>query len=84
MIFTVTWTEAAVQMLADIWNRASDRNAVTVAADEIDRELRVDPDTLGRPTFDTVRQYRRPPLAVEFQVNESDRIVIVAAVWRVS
>jgi hypothetical protein len=72
-------------MLADIWNRAApDRNAITVAADEIDRELRVDPDTLSRAAFGTVRQYRRRPLAMEFDVNEPDRIVTVAAVWRIN
>lgn len=84
MIFTVTWAEAAVQMLADIWNRAADRTAVAVAADEIDRELRVDPDTLGRPSFGNVRIFRRAPLAVEFEVNEPDRIVTVAVVWRIA
>jgi hypothetical protein len=82
MIFT--WTPAAIQMLADIWNRAPDRTAVAVAADEVDRELRVDPDTLGRPSFGNVRVFQRTPLAVEFEVNEPDRIVTVATVWRIA
>jgi plasmid stabilization system protein ParE len=60
MTFTVNWTEAALQQLAAIWLAAADRNAVTVASEEIDRELRVDPDTLGRATFATVREYKRP------------------------
>jgi hypothetical protein len=57
---------------------------VAVAADDIDRELRVDPDTLGRASGDSRRIYRHAPLAVEFEVNEPDRIVTVATVWRIS
>jgi len=84
MIFTVTWAAAPVQMLADIWNRATDRTAVAIAADEIDRELRVDPDTLGRPSGDNRRTYRHAPLAVEFEVDEPNRIVTVLTVWRIA
>jgi hypothetical protein len=81
MIFTVNWTDAALQQLAAIWLAATDRNAITLASDEIDRELRVDPDTLGRPTFATVREYKHPPLAIEFEVVEPDRIVHVLSCW---
>jgi hypothetical protein len=84
MIFTVNWTATALQQLAAIWLAAPDRNAITVASEEIDRELRTDPDTLGRPTFATVREYRHPPLAIEFEVVEADRIVHVLSVWTVS
>jgi hypothetical protein len=57
---------------------------VAIAADEIDRELRVDPDTLGRSSGDGRRIYRRAPLAVEFEVNEPDRIVTVLTVWPIA
>jgi hypothetical protein len=84
MIYTVTWTEAAIQMLADIWINAADRNAITVATNEIDAELRVDPDTLGRATIGAIREWTHPPIGVEFEVVEPDRIVHVLSVWTVS
>lgn len=81
MTFTVHWTEAAIQMLAAIWLAAADRNALTVANDEIDAVLREDADTVGRLLYDTVRQYEHPPLGVQFEVVEADRIVFVLSCW---
>jgi hypothetical protein len=83
MIFTVTWSAAAVQMLADIWNKATDRNAITVATNEIDAELRIDPDTVGHATVGAIREWIHRPLGVEFEVIEPDRIVNVLSVWPV-
>ena len=84
MSFTVHWTEAAIQMLAAIWLAAVDRNAITVANDEIDPVLREDADTVGRLIFDTVRQYEHPPLGVQFEVVEADRIVYVLSCWLIA
>ena len=81
MTFTVSWTEAALQKLAAIWLAAADRNAITAASAEIDTVLQVDPDTVGRRTFDSVREYLHLPLGVEFEVIEADRIVHVLPVW---
>jgi hypothetical protein len=39
--------QSALDDLAELWMRASDRQAVTNAADIIDAELRVDPDKKG-------------------------------------
>lgn len=84
MTFTVHWTEAAVQMLAAIWMAAPDRNAITVANDEIDAVLREDADTVGRPVFDTVRQFELWPLGVQFEVVKADRLVYVLACWLIT
>jgi hypothetical protein len=84
MNFTVHWTEAAVQMLAAIWLAAADRNAITIANDEIDETLREDADTVGRLSFDTVREYERPPVGVQFEVVETDRIVYVLSCWLIA
>jgi hypothetical protein len=84
MNFTVHWTEAAVQMLAAIWLAAADRNAITIANDEIDETLREDADTVGRLLFDTVREYERPPVGVQFEVVETDRIVYVLSCWLIA
>jgi plasmid stabilization system protein ParE len=81
MTYTVAWTPTAQDDLAAVWLAASDRNAVTNASHEIDRLLKNDPETQGTPSFDTVRTLIVPPLAVEFEVVEDDRIVYVLTVW---
>ena len=81
MTFQVDWVPAALQSLAAIWAAATDRNAVTAASHAIDQTLAVDPDTVGRPVFDSVREYHHPPLGVEFEVIHADMRVWVLAVW---
>jgi hypothetical protein len=83
-IYTVVWKRSAEQQLAALWLLASNRNAVTRAAARIDLLLWADPDQQGTPIFDTIRQLIVPPLGVEFEVVEDDRIVWVLSVWTVS
>lgn len=81
MNFMVVWRPDAEQDLAAIWLAATNRNAITAAAHAIDQTLAVDPDTVGRPVFATVREYQHPPLGVEFEVIHADMRVWVLAVW---
>ena len=77
----VDWRPDALQDLAAIWLAAADRNAITAAVHAIDQTLAVDPDTVGRSVFETVRQYNHPPLGVEFEVIHADMRVWVLTVW---
>ena len=43
MRFTVVWTRAALNQLANIWMAAPDRQAVADATNQIDATLAVDP-----------------------------------------
>jgi len=81
MIYIVTWSARALARLADVWLHAGDRNSVTAASYAIDNILRDDPDLVGTFRFDTVREFHYPPLGVEFEVNEADRLVTVLNVW---
>jgi plasmid stabilization system protein ParE len=81
MSFTVSWTPAAQQDLAAVWMAAADRNAVTSAAHTVDALLAVSPETRGNLRFDTVRTLTVPPLGVDFEVVEPDRIVYVLTAW---
>jgi hypothetical protein len=81
MTYNVVWTHPAEQELAALWMGAPDRNAVTSASREIDRLLTTDPDQRGEVCFDTVRTLNVPPLGVDFEVIEADRIVYVLTVW---
>ncbi len=81
MMFTVVWTPAAEQNLAALWLQASDRNMLAMASNTIDALLRQDPQTRGDPCFDTVRELIIPPLGVDFDVQEPDRMVYVLSAW---
>lgn len=81
MTYAVEWTPLALRLLAALWLAATDRNAVTAAVAAIDRVLARSPTTTGGVVFDTVREYAHPPLAVEFEVIDADRRVIVLSVW---
>jgi hypothetical protein len=85
MRFTVTWKTWAQNLLASLWLNASpeDRPAITAAADEIDRLLRTDPESVGESRDGGDRILFVPPLYVIFTVNEQDRLVTVLTVRRV-
>ncbi|MBA4065128.1 MAG: hypothetical protein C0501_15720 [Isosphaera sp.] len=81
MSYAVIWTPAALQLLAAVWQAAADRNAVAVAAHAVDLILELSPGTTGVVVFDTVREFTRPPLGIEFEVDDAARQVFVLAVW---
>jgi plasmid stabilization system protein ParE len=77
MIYTVIWKPLAEQKLASIWIDAQDRQAVSAAANEIDRLLRVDPQSIGESRSGSERVLIVEPLVVAFEVEEDDRRVSV-------
>lgn len=81
MPFTVVWLPAAQDALAELWVRSVDRQAITDAADRIDRALRLTPDSVGRPQ-PGYRVYADPPLVVAYQVLPDDCLVRVVRVSR--
>ena len=81
MKYTVLWTPTAEQELAAIWMGAPDRDAVTSAASSIDTLLAENADRQGESRYGNLRIMFAPPLVVEFDVLEEDRIVYVLAVW---
>jgi hypothetical protein len=82
MKYTVAWKPAAERELAAIWNTAPDRQAVTDAANALDKLLQVDPEDVGESRAAGTRITFAPPLGVRFFVQEQDRKVVVFAVWR--
>src|SRR5262249_46426250 len=64
MNFTVVWDPAAEQELAELWINAPDRNAVTQAANHIDRTLQTDPEQHGESRPDGRRILIVAPLGV--------------------
>ena len=82
MKYTVIWLKPVEAKLADIWLAADDREAITRAAREIDRFLKVHPHTVGESRPAEKRILIAAPLCVIFRVYEDDRIVRVAGVWK--
>ncbi|MBV9126022.1 MAG: hypothetical protein JO112_21935 [Planctomycetes bacterium] len=78
--FTVVWIEEVQNTLATIWMGALDRQAVTSAADMIDAELAIDPNTKGTEVAEGLRVLYVPPLQVLFSVQEQDRLVEVSGI----
>jgi hypothetical protein len=79
--YTVLYRPSAEQHLAAVWMAAPDRDAVRSAANTIDDLLSEDPDQRGESRYENVRILFVPPLGVDFEVNEQDRIVYVLSVW---
>ena len=82
MKYTVTWLPAASNELTRIYNQPVDRQAVTDAANLIDRELKIDPDQKSR-VFGGIHFYRAPPSVVAFEVIPDDCLERVLQVYRV-
>jgi hypothetical protein len=78
----VEWDEAALDELADVYNRSTDKNAITQAANQIDQQLSVDPDQKGQD-FYADRLLGVGPLFVVYRVDEDAHIVRVLSVYRV-
>ncbi len=82
MSFHVSWEPSAEQLLAAIWTSDPTPQAVTDAANRIDRRLERDPVTLGESRPGSVRIYFDFPLGIYFRVNEQQQTVSVYHVWR--
>lgn len=78
--YTVVWLRDAINELGEIWLAATDRNAVTSASEEIDRNLATDAATKGKPLSEGLRVVDAPPLRAVFSVSDPDQKVEVARV----
>jgi hypothetical protein len=82
MRYTVVWHPAAQSELARLWNQATDRGAVSTAANLIDRMLARNPLGLGTPYgADLVLTVH--PLQVLYSVSPDDCAVTVHVIRRV-
>ena len=82
MIWTVTYDDIATDELADLYNNAEDKRAVTSAADYIETLLRHDADQKGH-VLNGTRLLVVLPLAVIFSVSPDDMLVKVLRVLRI-
>ena len=72
MKYTVRWTrKARLQQLAQVWLDAPERNAVTAAANEVDRLLATDPAGQGESRAGGLRVLIVEPLLVGYRCGVS-------------
>ncbi len=82
-MYTVTWTQDALDDLTTCWLRADAeiRGRITSAMVLVDRHLRANAPRLGESRADNDRVMFVDPLGIEFHVSELDRLVTVAHAW---
>jgi hypothetical protein len=80
MEWTVVWLPDAEAELAERWLASNDRQQITLAADQIDQQLRYNPESIGESRTSGRRILIVPPLAVFYRVLPDDRIVQVSHV----
>jgi hypothetical protein len=81
MRYTVVWHADARDDLAELWLAASDRRNVTAAADQIDRELAVNPEQKGQQFYGDWF-FEISPLCVIYSISPDDQLVEVLQIWR--
>lgn len=80
MNYKVNWEPNAISALAAIWLQAANRQAVTVAQDEIDRLLAADPYAHGISVSEGLYAIEVDPLRAQFELSDANHIVRVVAV----
>jgi hypothetical protein len=84
MNYSVIWLVDAEDELAAIWLDAADRDAITRAVFDLDRDLSTNPLDAGESRGrESERIVFFAPLAAIALVNEQDRTVSVEQVWRI-
>ncbi len=80
--YTVIWHRRAVLELAAVWLHSTDRNGVTQATAEVDRQLAAHPLLIGAPRASSVQRIALcPPVGVEYEVIEDDKKVVVRSAF---
>ena len=78
----VIWIPTAEQKLAAIWVQSPDRQAIADAANEMDRQLELDPETVGESRPNGRRILHCKPLGITYRVLQAQMQVRVLRVWR--
>lgn len=83
MPYRVFWSPEAERMFKRLHSAASDPTALVTASRNIDAQLRSDPYEFGESRQANVRIGFERPLAVQFEVLDDVRTVIVFDVWQI-
>lgn len=83
-MYGLTWTDPALDALADIYLGASvaERERIAPGVEALNARLQDDPLEEGESRYDGFRLTFPPLLCVLFLVSETDQHVFVGRVWR--
>ncbi len=82
MRYSVLWFRRAEQEMARIWLNAIDRDAISRAANLLDKRLTRNPEAEGESRSHDRRFAFESPLGILFQVDPEARLVVVIHVWQ--
>lgn len=83
MKWRVLWLESAEQQLAKLWDKDSDRNAITQSADLLDASLARNP-YVGESRPENKYVAFALPLGVSYEIDPEHNRVRVLSVWKVN
>jgi hypothetical protein len=78
--YRVEWDAIAEDLLAALYLRASDSNALWPAQYRVDRQLEQRPRTAGAELSEGLWQIVEPPLKVFYEIDDAKRLVTVTHV----
>jgi hypothetical protein len=84
MKYRVQWIQSALDDLMELWLLADSeiRKEITSAVNSLDRELQVDPHAFSESRDQGEWICFSEPLGLLIEIDETDSIVWVLAVWR--
>lgn len=78
--YRIRWRKSATHDLADIWLQSPDRNAVTVAAKEIESRLQEAPLSWGNELSEGLRAFTWSTSRVLFYIDDRKNVVRIVSV----
>ena len=83
MKYTVVWKPEAERRLTELWMESEDQQTLADAADLLERELAVVPESLGEERDEGTRVVIMPPVGMHYRVYPDDRQVLILTVWAI-
>ena len=83
MKYTVVWKPEAERRLTELWMESEDQQKLADAANLLERELALVPESLGEEREEGTRVVIVPPLGIHFRLHSEDRRVVVLTVWSI-
>lgn len=82
MRFLVRWKREADKEALELWVHSDDPDRTMFLINQVIDVLSRDPETVGMPRYDTVREYvAEAELGVEYEVIPDDMHVMILDVW---
>ncbi len=82
MSWHVIWRAEAETQLRALLRQANDREEISIAVEMMERQLEMDPLSLGESREGSSRVFFYEAFGIAFEVDENDHFVYVRLFWR--